>query len=177
MSGIKRWLPLLAGGLFLLLLLWALYPASSPVTKQTSISTLPPLTLTTLNGESLTTDTLLGQPFLLNVWASWCTNCRKEHALLQTLSGQLPIIGLNYRDTPDAAKGWLHSVGDPYSRVIDDQQGLAALALGVIGTPESWLIGPHGEVLARYVGPLTSEIWQTQFLPHLSANRTKETAQ
>lgn len=63
-----------------------------------------PLTLTTLNGESLTTDTLLEQPFLLNVWASWCTNCRKEHALLQTLSGQLPIIGLNYRDTPDAAK-------------------------------------------------------------------------
>lgn len=167
MPGIKRWLPLLASCLFLLVLLWALYPADSSQQSRPTLSSLPSLSLTTLNNQPLTTAELLGQPFLLNIWASWCTNCRKEHALLQTLSEQLPIVGLNYRDTPDAAKGWLQRVGDPYQYVIDDQQGQAALALGVMGTPESWLIGPHGNVLARYVGPLTAEIWQTQFAPHL----------
>jgi cytochrome c biogenesis protein CcmG, thiol:disulfide interchange protein DsbE len=56
-----------------------------------------------------------GQVWLLNVWASWCVACRQEHPLLVELAKRkaVPIIGLNYKDKPDAATGWLAQFGDP----------------------------------------------------------------
>ena len=43
---------------------------------------------------------LLGHVSLLNVWASWCINCREEHALLMELADQnnIRLYGLNYQD-------------------------------------------------------------------------------
>ena len=48
-----------------------------------------------------------GSPFVLNVWASWCPNCRTEHPLLGDLASAVPLYGLNYRDKGDAACAWL----------------------------------------------------------------------
>ena len=38
--------------------------------------------------------------YLLNIWASWCVPCRKEHKYLMTLSKEknIKVIGLNYKD-------------------------------------------------------------------------------
>ena len=42
---------------------------------------------------------LIGEPFLVNFWASWCVTCRVEHPVIEELaaSGVIPIIGLNFR--------------------------------------------------------------------------------
>ena len=52
---------------------------------------------------------------MLNVWASWCAACRDEHPLLIELgeSRIVPIVGLNYKDKPEAGKAWLQQFGDP----------------------------------------------------------------
>ena len=57
-----------------------------------------------------------GEVWLLNVWASWCVACRVEHPLLVDLAKKdlIPIVGLNYKDRPDAASGWLAQFGNPY---------------------------------------------------------------
>ena len=37
--------------------------------------------------------------FLINVWASWCLECTREHMLLKDIQKQgIDIIGINYKD-------------------------------------------------------------------------------
>lgn len=58
---------------------------------------------------------LAGRVFLLNVWASWCVSCREEHPVLNALAarGEVPVIGLNYKDERAAASAGWSSAGIP----------------------------------------------------------------
>ncbi|WP_434662567.1 DsbE family thiol:disulfide interchange protein [Aeromonas sp. NJAU223] len=125
-----------------------------------------------LDGAAIDTASLKGEPFLLNVWASWCPACRAEHGVLKELAGTVPLYGLNYRDKGDAARAWLSQAGNPYRAVLADPDGKLALELGVYGTPETYLFAADGTLLSRHTGELTREIWQRQFLPLLSQART-----
>lgn len=119
------------------------------------------------------TDNLEGEPFVLNVWASWCPACRAEHPLLAELAGSVPLYGLNYRDKAEAARAWLAQAGNPYRAVLADPDGRLALELGVYGTPETYLFGADGTLIARHTGELTLDIWQRLFMPKLSEARSK----
>ncbi|WP_429095145.1 DsbE family thiol:disulfide interchange protein [Aeromonas veronii] len=125
-----------------------------------------------LDGSPTQTASLKGEPFVLNVWASWCINCRAEHPLLSELAGTVPLYGLNYRDKGDAARAWLIQAGNPYRAVLADPDGKLALELGVYGTPETYLFAGDGTLLTRHTGLLTREIWQRQFAPLLDQART-----
>ncbi|WFO53178.1 DsbE family thiol:disulfide interchange protein [Aeromonas veronii] len=125
-----------------------------------------------LDGGPIQTASLKGEPFVLNVWASWCVNCRAEHPLLSELAGTVPLYGLNYRDKGDAARAWLTEAGNPYRAVLADPDGKLALELGVYGTPETYLFDANGALLTRHTGLLTREIWQRQFAPQLAKARS-----
>ncbi|WP_421315783.1 DsbE family thiol:disulfide interchange protein [Aeromonas veronii] len=125
-----------------------------------------------LGGSQIQTTSLKGEPFVLNVWASWCVNCRAEHPLLSELAGTVPLYGLNYRDKREAARAWLIQAGNPYRAVLADPDGKLALELGVYGTPETYLFDADGALLTRHTGLLTREIWQRQFAPLLDQART-----
>ncbi|MCH7375632.1 DsbE family thiol:disulfide interchange protein [Aeromonas sp. MR19] len=122
-------------------------------------------------GDPIHTEALKGEPFVLNVWASWCPNCRAEHPLLAELAKTVPLYGLNYRDKGDAARAWLEEAGNPYRAVLADLDGKLALELGVYGTPETYLFAADGTLLTRHTGLLTTDIWQRQFVPKLKAAR------
>ncbi|MEL3917806.1 DsbE family thiol:disulfide interchange protein [Aeromonas enteropelogenes] len=124
-----------------------------------------------LDGSPIQTASLKGEPFVLNVWASWCPNCRAEHPLLGELASTVPLYGLNYRDKGDAARAWLMEAGNPYRAVLADPDGKLALELGVYGTPETYLFDADGTLLTRHTGLLTQEIWQRQFVPLLDKAR------
>ncbi|OEC51886.1 MULTISPECIES: DsbE family thiol:disulfide interchange protein [unclassified Aeromonas] len=130
-----------------------------------------------LDGSRIQTASLKGEPFVLNVWASWCTNCRAEHPLLSELAGTVPLYGLNYRDKGDAARAWLIQAGNPYRAVLADPDGKLALELGVYGTPETYLFAGDGTLLTRHTGLLTREIWQRQFAPLLAKARSNTASQ
>ncbi|MBS1135004.1 MAG: periplasmic protein thiol/disulfide oxidoreductase DsbE, partial [Burkholderiaceae bacterium] len=114
-----------------------------------------------------------GQVWLLNVWASWCVACRQEHPLLVELSKRkaVPIIGLNYKDKPDAAKGWLAQWGDPYDLSVKDIDGRIGIEYGVYGVPETFVIDKNGVIRFKQIGPITEEIWQKKMLPLLDELR------
>ena len=124
-----------------------------------------------LGGNPIQTANLKGESFVLNVWASWCTNCRAEHPLLSELASAVPLYGLNYRDKGDAARTWLIQAGNTYRAVLADPDGKLALELGVYGTPETYLFDADGALLTRHTGLLTREIWQRQFAPLLDQAR------
>ncbi len=129
----------------------------------------PALVMEPLSGDAIVrTDALAGQPYLINVFASWCTPCRAEHAQLVTLqrSGVL-IVGVAYKDAPEDTAAFLQELGNPYYVVGMDPVGRAGLELGVTGAPETLVVGPDGEIRAAYRGAITPEILNDVILPAL----------
>ncbi len=115
-----------------------------------------------------------GEYTLLNVWASWCGVCKTEHSYLLKLAQQgVNIVGLNYRDDPQAARSLLEKTGNPYQQVIVDDKGKLALDLGVIGTPENYLINNQGVIVARFNGVLNQAAWEKYFQPIIATNGEK----
>ena len=112
-------------------------------------------------------DDLKGQVWLLNVWASWCVSCRAEHPLLVELARAkiVPVVGLNYKDKPEAARAWLAQLGDPYSVSIMDRDGRVGIDFGVYGVPETFVIDGRGNVRYKHIGPVTSDVLETKLLP------------
>lgn len=110
----------------------------------------------------LTTKDFVGRPVLVNVWATWCPSCRQEHEQLLAIaaSGQIPIIGLNYKDERASAMSWLQQLGNPYQFNIYDQDGMLGLDLGVYGAPETYLLDAQGVIRHRHVGVVTAQTWQ-----------------
>jgi cytochrome c biogenesis protein CcmG/thiol:disulfide interchange protein DsbE len=125
---------------------------------------LPPVQGRTLGLSSID---LQGEVSLVNVFASWCTACREEHPLFMRLSasGVVPIHGLNYRDRPEDAAGWLDELGDPYTRTGADRNGRVGIDWGVYGVPETFVVGPDGRIAYKHVGPVTVQALKETILP------------
>jgi cytochrome c biogenesis protein CcmG/thiol:disulfide interchange protein DsbE len=117
--------------------------------------------------ETLSQADLKGKVWLFNVWASWCVSCRSEHPILNQLAQQKAavIVGLNYKDEPDAAKNWLTQLGNPYDVSIMDQDGRIGIDWGVYGVPETFVIDKKGVIRYKHTGPVTSQDVQAIFLP------------
>ena len=112
---------------------------------------------------------LRGQVWVLNVWASWCVACQAEHPLLVEMAktGQVTLIGLNYKDKRDLALGWLARHGNPYAATLSDTQGRVGLDFGVYGVPETYVIDRDGVIRHKHTGELTRDVMQKQLLPLL----------
>lgn len=109
---------------------------------------------------------------LVNFWASWCAPCRAEHPLLTELAaGGLPVLGVNYKDDPENALGFLAELGDPFSKIGADPTGRTGLDWGLYGVPETFVIGPDGTILLRHPGPLTREVLEGELRPVIEAAR------
>ncbi len=117
--------------------------------------------------EKLTPADLKGKVWLFNVWASWCASCRLEHPVLNqlALAKAAVIVGLNYKDEPEAAKGWLAQFGNPYDVSIMDQDGRIGIDWGVYGVPETFVIDKQGVIRYKHTGPVTPDDVQQVFLP------------
>lgn len=119
-------------------------------------------------GEPLRGETRAGRVYVINFFASWCTPCRAEHPLLMALEADgVEIVGVAYKDRPDAAARFLAQLGNPYADVGLDPNGRFALEVGTTGVPETFVIGADGAIIAVHRGPLTAEDIQDKILPAL----------
>lgn len=108
-----------------------------------------------------------GKVWLLNVWGSWCAACQVEHPLFNELAkaGTVPIVGLAWKDKPDASRKWLERFGNPYAITISDVDGRAGIDWGVYGAPETFIIDASGIIRFKYVGAVTPELLRDRMLP------------
>lgn len=122
----------------------------------------------------LSKESLPREPFILNVWASWCTWCIKEFPMLKTLQAQgVPIVGLTYADRPDDAKAALGRWGNPFSMIIDDyDRALLIQTLAVNSAPISYLVDKNGVI--RYQQKGYNPQFIDDFLPRLQALREEK---
>ncbi|WP_425507874.1 DsbE family thiol:disulfide interchange protein [Thermomonas paludicola] len=169
----SRWLPLAAFALLAVLLAAGVWMSRKP-NREALPSPLigkaaPAFALPVLHdpGYIVKLQDLKGQPFLLNVWGSWCVECRVEHPVLTKFAEtkRLRVVGYNWKDEPADALRWLEQFGNPYMVVLSDVEGRTALNWGVYGAPETFLVDGKGIVRWKHVGPLTDEIIGRELLP------------
>jgi len=131
----------------------------------------PAYSLTSLDGATVVAnDAFEGRAYVINVFASWCTPCRAEHPQLMALQASgVEILGVAYKDRPAATTAFLDGLGDPFSAVGQDPEGRFGLDLGILGVPETFVIGPDGAIRAVHRGPITPEVVEETIRPALAA--------
>lgn len=111
-----------------------------------------------------------GQLVAVNFFASWCLPCRAEHPVLKQITAEfgVPVIGIAWKDKPEASRAFLQELGDPYVATGDDHNGRTGIDFGITGVPETFLIGADGTVLYRFAGPLSPEGLRDQLAPAIA---------
>ena len=118
-------------------------------------------------------DLLANKMSLVNVWASWCTTCRKEHQMIMNIAKNtdLQLIGIDYRDTREEATKYLAALGNPFDEIIFDPSGSIGMDLGVYATPETFLVNEKGVILYKHIGEINQKVWDENFAIHLKPNQ------
>ncbi|HVH13229.1 MAG TPA: TlpA disulfide reductase family protein [Longimicrobium sp.] len=117
----------------------------------------------TLDGQASTLEGLRGRPVLLNVWATWCHPCRQEVPALEELhreygSRGLEVVGVSI-DQGDQEQG-IRDFMTEYQATYPvwlDPDGEVTSVFSTVGVPNTFLIGPKGEVLWKHVGPVKAD--------------------
>lgn len=100
-----------------------------------------------------------GKVILLNLWATWCTPCRKEMPALDRLQARrggadFEVIVLSVdRDGLPAVSAFYAQTGITHLRIYMDESGAAMADLGVAAIPTTLLIDPGGNEIGRKTGP------------------------
>jgi cytochrome c biogenesis protein CcmG, thiol:disulfide interchange protein DsbE len=118
----------------------------------------PTFVLPTLGGDELALESVTDGPVVLTFWASWCTTCKADVPKLQRAVDEwhehgVRVIGVVIDDTVAAATAAAEEAAMRYPSVFD-ADGEVKAAYGIVGTPETFLLAPGGEVVDRWIGPL-----------------------
>ncbi|MFD2175426.1 DsbE family thiol:disulfide interchange protein [Rhodobacter lacus] len=106
---------------------------------------------------------------LVNFWASWCAPCRVEHPNLLALKQDgVDILGVNWKDTPEKAEGFIAEMGNPFTKLGADPKNQMGLDWGVAGVPETFVVDGDGHIITRIAGPLTDKVIAEQVEPLLA---------
>ena len=169
MKSIIRFIPLILFVLLGVLLYRGLFLNPQAMPSAMIGKPLPEFSLPTIKGGDVKVNRtdLKGDIVLLNVWATWCIQCKYEHPYLLNIArnSRVTLYGLNFTDDHSAALRWLKEFKDPYQFSIFDEQGALGLDIGVFGAPETFVIDHHGIIRKRFAGPINGQVWQKEFLP------------
>ena len=171
----SRTIPLMAFALLVVLLMVGLKIADQKTNLPSPLidKPAPAFELPVLGNptQTMSRDSLLGKPYLVNFWGSWCVTCRAEHPVVTQLAklDKVYIVGLNFRDETADAMAWLQRWGDPYDVTLVDYDARTSIDFGVYAAPETFLVDPEGQIVFKQLGELTWDIVETEILPRVAS--------
>lgn len=119
----------------------------------------PMFELETLDGTgTVGLNDLSGDIVVLNFFASWCLECRLEHADLVAASNAfadsgVTFVQVSYQEQPSASLQYLEEAGtSPSTFYLEDPLSRTAIAYGVFGIPETFFIDADGTVVGKIIG-------------------------
>ncbi len=141
----------------------------------------PTFSLAAVDGSEpgLSNADLLGHVSIVNVFASWCVPCRAEHPLWMEVAerGEVPIHGLNYKDSREDATEWLETYGNPYTSIGADLTGRVGVDWGVYGVPETFVVDAQGRIQLKFIGPIDRFALENEILPKVQELQAQQAQQ
>ena len=110
-----------------------------------------------LDGRQLALAGLRGKVVIVNFWASWCVECRREMPALERLhrdlaSRGLAVVGINAREARETVSRYVTDLELSFPLVLDPT-GTIGTVYGVIALPTTFVLGRDGRAVALGVGP------------------------
>lgn len=117
----------------------------------------PEFVLTDLDGNTVSSAALAGQPVVLNFWATWCQPCLYEHPVFvdgaRRYEGRVKFVGVVYQDEPASIRRFIAQRGG-WGPALLDRDSKVAIAYGVYGVPETFFIDRHGTIVEKLAQPV-----------------------
>jgi cytochrome c biogenesis protein CcmG, thiol:disulfide interchange protein DsbE len=105
---------------------------------------------------------LRGYPVVLNFWASWCSPCRREAALLSSAAearrGRFVFVGVDVNDLTNDARHFLAARHVPYVAVHSGNS--TTDRFGLIGLPETFYLDRRGRIQGVTRGQISAATLQ-----------------
>ena len=116
-------------------------------------SPMPAFRLPSLDGTPVDSETLLGQPLVLNFWATWCQPCLKEIPDLQRLAQEtgVRVVGIALDEQGErAVKPFVEKSGLDYTILLGNQEVFERF--DGLAIPYTLVINTQGEVVRMIRG-------------------------
>lgn len=149
-----------------------LYPTPAPIlfTPRPTVTILPVLgnpppdaPLQSLEGEPFSLADYIGQPMVLNFWATWCEPCTREMPLLNDYAAAHPDLTVMALTDPDDAATSRQQVADfiqeydlAHIRFGADARSFLQLSMNAMQIPTTFILDGEGVVRFRHIGELTA---------------------
>ena len=120
---------------------------------------LPEIKLISVDGQEVSTQSLLDTPLIINVWYSTCEPCRRELPAFADADAQyrnqVRFVGVNIKDSASVAKEFASQYGVKFELLLD-KNGQFISQLGIATAPVTLAINPQGVIVGQKAGEISA---------------------
>jgi len=133
---------------------------TAQATRDRARRATPDFTLDTLDGAKFKLADHIGQPVVVNFWATWCLPCRAELPAFEEVyrnnrAQGLVVVGVDVAESPDEVARFVAEAGLTFPIALDTS-GETTELYRIQGMPTTFFVGRDGQIKDMVIGgPLT----------------------